>query len=506
MRTLPTSLQRFYPGERPQLVLPIVVGLASAGLAALMLAAFDEKKWLILTLAGLAVLVPAIILKDSQPYWLALFICSLPFEISKNLFKGSVDSQWVFDNLGMPPWGSVALKLYLSDLPFLVLLILWIVRSTTAREPIYLPKRAVIILAFLGWVSAISLFANYPHLSFLELLRQYRYFLIFLYFINNLRSKRQIRVLIISLLFTLFLEGLVTCLLYQLRISSLGFGNFFGETEGLKDLGVSEGESGSIRSVGTFSHPSGAAMYLVLLIPLSLAFFLTARGRRYRFLHLSIAAVGIAGLIVTFSRAALVAFFGGMAVFLVLALRRRLIPRWLKPLLLFGCIGLAAASPLLYYYMSTRPEAFKYRIYLMETGWEMLKSNAILGVGLANSTAAKRDYLTERQYADDEKLAIHNHHLVILVETGVFGCFLFLGIVFSLGVDALRLSQSKDTYIAAVSLAILSSYTAIFIYGWGDNIAGNAHNTLMWVLAALIVVFKKMELNGIPLEQTNHSG
>ena len=56
-------------------------------------------------LGGFALLIPTMVVKDPQAYWLFLLVLSIPFDISKWLSIGWVDSQALIDTYGEPMSG-----------------------------------------------------------------------------------------------------------------------------------------------------------------------------------------------------------------------------------------------------------------------------------------------------------------------------------------------------------------------------------------------------------------
>ena len=121
----------------------------------------------------------------------------------------------------------------------------------------------------------------------------------------------------------------------------------------------------------------------------------------------------------------------------------------------------------------------------------MIADNPVVGVGLANSTAVKPRYLPVRELEDDEKYAIHNNHVVMLVETGVIGYGLLAAICLYFFRRAYVMTSSDDPLVAAVGYAVLTSFCTATVYMAGDNLAGNAHNSLMWIFCALVTILDR---------------
>src|SRR5579864_8693366 len=93
------------PTSSARLLLP---GLGILGIGVLVALATDmalvvlSPAKLAFVLGGFALLIPTIVVKDPQAYWLFLLVASIPFDINKWLSIGLVDSQALVEKYGEP--------------------------------------------------------------------------------------------------------------------------------------------------------------------------------------------------------------------------------------------------------------------------------------------------------------------------------------------------------------------------------------------------------------------
>lgn len=498
-------LNKVFQNDSIAIVLSVVAGAVASGAGALALSQLPFQ-WTLLVCLGMLAVLPTLIVKDVKLYWLILFLVSLPIQISKNLTNYVVDPLELVMNFGLPPSGNITIKVYPSDILLGALIVQWLLRSMKRKHSVYFPPAGNLALAYLGWAAISSVSQSQSlSLSVFELFRQSIFFLTFLYFANNVDSQKTLNGLAIGLLLSLLIEEVVTIGKYVVQDTT---GGMAGTTLGLVDLaqeeshdiGASVYEEGSLelkRSTGTFGHPAHAALFFELLVPLSLILCFTGQTRKYKLLYAVLFILGVAAMMVTFSRSGFLGLTAGMACCLWLAKRCGLVSQrqWLY-ILLAGLILLSVLSPMLYNHLMTRPEMFNYRFTLLKQGVAIVESSPILGVGLNNSSAANPEFEPKRIYERGlfkqwDFMVFHNHYQILVVETGIVGFLLYMGFFIWTTRNALSCSRSSDWHVASVAIAIVSSYVAVAVHVNGDPFAGNSLNTLLWAYAGVVAAFQK---------------
>jgi len=158
-------------------------------------------------LAALLALVPALLVRDARLYWLTLFIVALQFDVEKTVIDGVA----VLNALRLDgrPWVFVP-SIRLSDLPFAVLLALWLKDLWLRRTRLAVPSGVWLAGGFLVW--AVFSLAGAPsrYLGAIELFRQAKFILVFLYAANAIDSDRALRRVWADVLVIVLLQGAVT--------------------------------------------------------------------------------------------------------------------------------------------------------------------------------------------------------------------------------------------------------------------------------------------------------
>ncbi len=401
-------------------------------------------------MGGFALLIPTIVLKEPKAYWLFLLVLSIPFDISKWLSDPALSAALV-NEYGSPASGTVSLEVYLTDVVLAAMLLPWLARVCLRREKLYFPSIGYLIVFYLGWALLVSLVNSQSFsLSIFELYRQTMYFLMFLYLINNLTTRLQIRSVVWAMLLACIIGAGTVIVFFHLGIGTdtVAFAGLHdqpatsastlkagGKTPEVVALNVDEtghtlmgsrgGEPGIKRSQGMFRHPAIPASLCGLILPIVLAYLITAGNSRYRILFLMIYAFDFIALLLTFSRAGLIGFMVGTIVFLAVAGWSGLISRGLLRLSAAALILVVVISiPLLAVHLGSRPEAFFMRFTVAEAALKGYAQHPFLGVGMNNGTAAMK---TGGQELRDWGIPVaptesaESYYLAILIEVGPVG-------------------------------------------------------------------------------------
>jgi O-antigen ligase len=332
--------------------------------------------------------------------------------------------------------------------------------------------------------------------------RQLVYVLIFLYIANNVDSPRLLRGIRFACLTGLLLESIVIIVAFQLGSYANVFEKLYRvpkvEITALADTYQHEtkpGEKLIVRSRGTFGHPSSAALYLELMLPLALTLWLARSRWQERIQYLALSIVGWGALLMTFSRAALVGAAFGLACTVWITRQRRLCSQGEYRAFITAVALLALAlAPSIQHYLTLRPQAFAFRFPLMREAVDMWWASPIVGVGLNNSSASNPNFrLKERGDGGEALVVVHNQYLTIAIDTGIVGLALYLAIFVVLGAKAWRASRSRDPDIACFAIGILCSWLGIAVHVNADPFAGNTLLAMTWMYAGLIVALERME-------------
>ena len=454
-------------------------------------------------LAALLALVPALLVRDARLYWLTLFIVALQFDVEKTVIDGVA----VLNALRLDgrPWVFVP-SIRLSDLPFAVLLALWLKDLWLRRTRLAVPSGVWLAGGFLVW--AVFSLAGAPsrYLGAIELFRQAKFILVFLYVANAIDSDRALRRVWAAVLVIVLLQGAVTIFRFAFDFYDPFFGELFGRTEiaELPESRVTEdnylldpraegGLGGWRNSFGT--SRSGATTSQLLLLGLPLAALACTRNAvfRRRLGCVLVLAVGLVGFVLTFSRSS---WMGGVVAGLVgywLAVRRGyLSARTAIMLGLVLTVTVVGIVPNYMAYVTRRLVNVEVRLEQYQTARAMLTRHPVLGVGLNNSMVNAREYgrfsfalsdVHNRTY----EAPIHSFYLALLAEVGVIGFVLYSSSLLVSVRRAWRLSWPSGNPVDAFSaMAALLGLVALGAGVLTNPMFDDGVQTLAWLYAGII--------------------
>jgi hypothetical protein len=470
---------------------------------------------LVFVLSGFALLIPTMVLRDPRAYWLFLLVLSIPFDISKWLSAGFINSQYLVDAYGMPASGTISLEIYLTDVVLIAMVLPWLARVCIRRETVYFPKIGYIFVLYLAWALLVSLInaASFT-LSIFELFREGLYFLTFVYLINNVSTRPQLRSVVWAIFLGLIIGAGSVIVFFERGIGTdtVAFASLHdnpgasGPTQTNKtdskaapELTLNGGrgkESRIKRSQGMFGHPSIPAGLCGLILPTVLAYLITARNNRDRVLFFLVYALGFTALLLTFSRAGLIGFMVGTLVFFAAGGWSGLISRRvLKLAVVTLTLAAALGMPLLVVYFATRPESFYMRFNLFGAAIRGYLQHPILGVGLNNGTAAMK---AGRQELKDMGIRIpsaesaDSYYLAVLTEVGPVGSILFFGFFGKTVLIALRTMREAAADVKPLLVGMVAGLAALATHSIADGpMAGHAVSGILWLFAAMIVAIAR---------------
>ncbi len=195
-----------------------------------------------------------------------------------------------------------------------------------------------------------------------------------------------------------------------------------------------------LRVTGLFQDPNYAALNMVVVIPLAYYLFKNSNKNIEKiFIGLGVL-VTIWAILVTYSRASIIS----LVIVIILVLLHEQYK--LRKIIIGGIIlvTLSIFLPLeriferiatikdffvisnyLYFIKSVDSSIFT-RYYLLQSGWNMFINNFFTGIGLGNFRVESPNYST----LISSHLVAHNTYISIAAELGVFGIFIFIGMIF----------------------------------------------------------------------------
>jgi len=255
---------------------------------------------------------------------------------------------------------------------------------------------------------------------------------------------------------------------------------------------VSEGAE---RVTGTIGDPNELAAALLVGLALGAGFVLS-RGRSLALRLGGLAAIPIcaAGIFLSLSRGGLVALVAVLAAGTVLA------GRWRAAMT--GLLVLVAASGVLYFtQIASLPARERVtttaggsgRSDLWTIGLRMVHAHPIGGVGAGNFPVVSANYVLQPGLIQRSELIFsaapkitHNTYLQVLAEMGVVGFVLFMGIVLTCLLCALRAarlwSRRGEVGMEALARGVLLALVGLLV---ADFFISETYGKLLWMMLAL---------------------
>ena len=481
---------------------PLAGGIVVAAGTIALLENFPMR-WVFALLGGLLLLFPPLIIKNPRAYGIGLFLILLMIQGGKgvNLTKNIIDDVEIVETLGIPPLRTLGLMIRPSDVVLLCLVGNWLLSVLKGKEKIRVSWPGYLALAYLAWAALSSILnASYFNLSILEFIQQARAILVFFYVSNAVNSTELVRKLRTVLIVCLLLEGSLALIGWKVPAAS-DLLSLLGDSsrEGTTELAVAFEDGTGRRALGTFKDYAVTALYLHFLLPLALCRFVLSPEARIKRSYLLLYLLGFAALLATFSRAGLIAELSGLACWLLLAYRNRMVSG--RALVLIACSVLllvVSLSPLIEDYIMSRPTMALARLPIMEKGLQMIAQRPVLGVGLNNSTAIKKETFIVAQGMEDTSQFVHNHYMIIAMESGLVGLALFLGFFVAVSREALHQTRSPNPEISAFAISILCAFVACGVQVLFDTLGSYVIFTMLFFYAGLVVAFQRMNLDAVP--------
>lgn len=300
-------------------------------------------------------------------------------------------------------------------------------------------------------------------------------FFITLVTVSSIESRKQLNALLV-----LVALGLAVAALYGCYQGLIGVEVVASQ----QDLTLNEGMPGRIYSF--FNNPNNFAEVLVMFLPLVAAITLNAKGWRGKVLGVLAFGLGVAALLLTYSRSSWLGLALAAVVFLGL-----LNWRFLPGLLVLGVCAIPFLPQTIWNRILTignmQDSSAKYRIAIYEDTARLLKDYGLTGVGLGSDVMQKVFHNYPTLYDGNYPIHTHNNYLQMWGETGIFGLLTFLGLIFGQVKEGLFAFRKADRELRRVLAAALGGFAGILFIGLVEYTWFYPRNMfLFWLLFAVI--------------------
>ncbi|TWU44091.1 O-Antigen ligase [Novipirellula aureliae] len=266
------------------------------------------------------------------------------------------------------------------------------------------------------------------------------------------------------------------------------------------------------RARGPLLNPSGNAVVMTISLVIAILGFIQSN-HRVKFAYAGLVTLILAGIYCTLTRSS---WMGGIAAVAVIVWVYS--PRWLRVLGLASMflLGAAGAAGLKDQFMQMKRDknlsaadaekSVQLRPLLAIVAWEMFKERPILGHGFGHYLENSEPYHTVRSYGlpldQARPYTQHNIFLSILVDAGLVGLLLFLGILTITTAVSWQMvnDKGKSQMARHAGFIWLGGFAGYFCNGMFQDVTMiPMSNMFMFFIAALAVTVYGRSLNASPL-------
>lgn len=373
---------------------------------------------------------------------------------------------WPID---VPGWNTGETKLRLADGLALISVVLYALAGWPGRTRLKLPQVRVYAgtsLLLIAWALASMLWAAHPGTALAFSIRLLWWVMVTLRVACDDVPPRQIAIVLLSGLLLQTMIGVAQfSAQHQLGLSALGEMPIDLTYPGVSVINA--GDQTLIRLYGLSGHPNVIGGYAAITLLLGVGLL-----RERRVLWLALWLIGLIGLLLTFSRSALLGLLIGLG-FIALAWRpdrRRALYMIVGGGMIVGIFALAFA-PFVISRLSgtvaTEQTSLDERMAQTALAWRLMSQHPLAGVGAGNFTLYNSSAI-----AGLPAQRVHNVPLLIASELGLPGLVLWLISVGAVLVAGIRSSRAATTIWpialtgALIALLVIAQFD---YYGWTSS-------------------------------------
>ena len=446
------GLVLFDPGRRPHRLLPrtqvllAVVALAVA--VPLSLIVLDRGLDALLLLGGVVGGLVLAYLAYARFEWFVL--AALAIRAGLDALKGG-------SGVLEPQSGSSGVAASALGLLFIGAAVVWLVAARNSGRPVAdsMLSRAILVLVVACLLSVATSPERFASLS--EAARILGTVLMFVVLESLLVDRHQVRRVLVAC----FASAVLPLVAAGYQIAT---GQGVVQPDGLS------------RVRGTFLHPNSLALYLGLLLLVSLALYRHV-GRRTRLLLLAFAAAAVPALVLTYSRGVWLGTAVGVLTIGLIQSRRALLAMGI------AAVVLALAVPSILGRLTDLEESrsvsgapgnsLVWRLEYWRTTLDLAKANPVTGIGLD---------MTERRTREGK--VTHNEFLRAQVEMGLVGLLAYAGFVAALVATARRALAAKVAGAPrGIAVGFAGCVAAFVVVSFGANVMSQL--AVLWYFFAI---------------------
>ena len=230
-----------------------------------------------------------------------------------------------------------------------------------------------------------------------------------------------------------------------------------------------------IKGIGNFDNPNDLAYSVVLAVPFAMGFIFQSKGFLGRLTGILLLAVGIYCIYLTRSRGGQVALAAGLSSWIYFWIRD---PKRKRQIVILAITAIIAAAVV----QSTGyrdDESAMGRVEAWNEGWQLLKSNPIIGVG-------------KGQFIEHHKRDTHNSYVRAGAELGLLGLYAFMGMIYAVALTVLNVQKPT---IDEKWRPYYAGFGAFFVsYVAASTFSTRTYDLIFLICVALVGVLGRLAL------------
>lgn len=374
--------------------------------------------------------------------------------------------------------------LNLTDLAFFALAASWLYDVLVLKtQPFHFYPRVMIPAVCVLLIQTASL-VNATDVSFsiFSLVQNTKVFFFFLFLVNRLREMDD---------FVLAWTLLLWCLILE---SAICTAQFITETNYTTAMKTAENYGEELFRVGgTTGSPNVTGSYLASLLPIPIVALFSKLRTKPVWLPWVAGGWGFFALILTQTRGAWINFTAGILLFFMFSGRVRHLWRILLGFGTAGGVFFFIFRKVILERFSEGLETLIYRLNLMQSAYEMIKSHPLLGIGINNYARVMDDYVPF--FLTQERWIVHNHYLLVASETGLLGLGSFLLLLFVVFRSVWQSRRSVNPFISVFSVSVFFGLLVFCLQMMMESLDGRISDSHFWLMAGLGVALNAWTQN-----------
>lgn len=356
-------------------------------------------------------------------------------------------------------------------------------------------------LAALGAVAI--LIGPMRKVALLEVIRMLKLYVLALLIVNELVRTRQFKHFVAAFLFAVFLQCLVAMIqyLFDLNLGAQILGEVTQEGAEYTSKATYNVESEfTYRVGGLIGHPNLLAIFLAMLLPVSISILFSNIGTVAKALTATLSVLGSIVLVLTLSRSGWLSFaFAFITILMATFVRPQIRKRYVfgRVAMIVGAFVLAIAmsGPIVKRITESDSGAVSFRWEWMEVATRMIMDKPVLGFGLNSFVWFMPPYTDYKSYSGvvdkfgTDLPVVHNIYLLVWAEQGTVGLIIFLIFYFGLIRMAWRGVYSyHNRFLAMVNIGCLGGLVALAADGMASFFIRNGNCGRIFVMIAALVI------------------